>query len=355
MVVVGGVLAVGLLSGAPSAVAETGQAIGIAPTQGADGLSAGGNYFSPSVAPGSTFSSSILLANPNSAAVKVNIYASDGMTSAGSGSAYTNEGDAVTGPGTWIHLSSTSLSLPSLSRTTVHFTVVVPAGARPGDHLAGVAVEGIAPSSTSGSGSVRVKILTRSVIGVLIRVPGDATYGMTIGHVGLEVGTYGIGVVSSLLTNTGGLLVRPFVVDRLQGANGYDQSYTRALDTILPGDSTTYKLFWPTTLKGTYTITSCVYGGGLNAKICASGTGTLNAATQTQSHNTGAFAARKAGSGFPVIALVLIIALGGLLLVGGGAFFGVRIAKQRIIAQLSGSPSPPADIEPIDEGTDTTP
>ncbi len=324
----------GGLAGALPASAETGQAIGVAPAPGATGLSSGGNYFSPTVAAGGTFSSTVLLANPNTEAVQVVLYGVDGVTSAGSGSTYSNQGQPLTGPGTWIQLDKTSMTLGALSRTTVGFTVHTPSSATPGDHLGGVAIEGVKPSANAGGGAVRVKILTRSVIGVLIRIPGDAQYGMKIGTPSLSSGAFRVGEVNSLLTNTGGLLVRPFVVDRLQGPNGYDKSITRALDTILPGTSTTYSLFWPTPLEGKYTITSCVYGGGLNEKVCSSGSGELAVASQTPTHNNGAFPAHKS-SGFPVGLLIVLIALGAIVLIGGGALVGVRYARKKIAAAVA--------------------
>ena len=78
--------------------------------------------------------------------------------------------------------------------------------------------------------------MTRSVVGVLVRVPGTAIFAVALGPPSIKLGTYKIGTISVPITDTGGLLGKPTLnVKVTKGA--YAKSVTHALDTLLPGDS----------------------------------------------------------------------------------------------------------------------
>ena len=75
----------------------------------------------------------------------------------------------------WLTPASQTVTVKADGQATVHFKVTVPKKAAPGDYLAGiVAQDGL--SMHSSTGNLRVNLVTRAVVGVLVRVPGPASF-----------------------------------------------------------------------------------------------------------------------------------------------------------------------------------
>ena len=218
-------------------------------------------YFTIHRGAGQVMHDTVLVTNLATKPVVLLVNPVDGLTGATTGSVYANRGIPVTKAGTWLSVPSGKLSLGPKASLRVPFTVHVPTGASPGDHLAGIAFQN-AHATTSSSG-FQVKEVVRDVIGVLVVVPGTAGFQPSLVSLGIhEIGSTGIGSVLIGLGDTGRLLAKPVLSVDLHGPNGYHHSLTRQLDTVLPGDTVTYPYAWPDRLvKGTYTIDAALTGG----------------------------------------------------------------------------------------------
>jgi hypothetical protein len=269
-------------------------------------------YFKPALKPGASTTLHVEITNRDDTPLKLRVDAVDGVTGQTSGAVYANRQDPVRKAGAWVTPATHELELAARGIKQVSFTVVVPSGAEPGDHLAGIAFENEAVQS-SGSG-FSVKEIIREVVGIQIRVPGPASTHLSIGALALQSlpGTAFASVIVHL-SNDGQLLCKPALTVALHGPNGSARTVTRQLDTILPGDSIPYPLAWPDALpKGTYSArastTSCGPATSTADVPLALGA-PLNGTQQTTSpaHRT---------SGMPVMfmGLALGVAVVGLLL-----------------------------------------
>ncbi len=313
--------------------------MGAAPAPGAPGVLAGGGYFAPTVAPGSTWSSSLLVANDSGASGPITVYAADGLTSGTSGAAYTNAGQPLRSAGAWVQPASQTVIVPAQGQATVHFSVRVPPSTPPGDHLAGIVAQTGSPVQ-SGSGQIRVNVVARAVVGILIRVPGPASFAVRVGKPTIGGGPDQIGEVVTPVTDTGRLIGRPVDQVSLDGSAGYQKAVTRHIDTLLPGDTAHFAVYWPDRLHGTYQITSCVSGSGLRVPVCNSATVVVDGTTNNVVSPRPAPA--PGGMHVPGWAVALISA-------GGGALLAVLLLRRRGSARGGSDPSPQPDPEPVSE------
>jgi hypothetical protein len=224
----------------------------------------------------------VAVSNTGDQPVDLYVYPVDGLTGTTSGTVYANRTDPRAKAGTWLTASVSSLTVPPHHVQAVPFRIDVPATATPGDHVAGIAFENAHPTHASGFSVTEV---VREVIGVQVRVPGPGQFQLHIDSVGFAVPpAVPVASVIVRLGNAGDRLGQPLLLVILHGPDGYVQSVKRQLDTVLPGDTISYPLAWPTPLPaGDYTIT--VIGGG-TPPIVFSGKGTLSTAQAGLPHTT---------------------------------------------------------------------
>jgi len=220
------------------------------------------SYFSQVLADGRSWSAQVIVGNVSARAVTLFVSAVDGLTGQTSGAVYANRQDPVRKAGAWVTVDTARITVAPGSQLPVGFTVRVPAGAPAGDHLAGVAFENADPQ-TSGSG-FRITEVVRTVVGVLITVPGPATFHPDV--FGARVAPLdgpGVAAVIVTLGDVGQSLGKPVLTVSLSGPEGYRRTLTRTLDTLLPGDIIAYPFAWTDDLAaGRYAITATIAGGG---------------------------------------------------------------------------------------------
>ena len=227
------------------------------------------SYFRPRIAAGGTAHEEALLRNSSAHTVSILVYPVEGLTGVTSGAVYSSRGSAMHGPGRWVTPALARVTLAPGSARRVAFTVRVPRGTQPGDHLAGIAFQNANPSRSGGRFSI-TQIL-RIVIGVEVIVPGPAAAqiqveGASLGPLG---GTQRAAVIVAL-RNGGRLLCRPELAVTLHGAQGATRTVSRRLEAILPGDAIPYPLPWPEPLApGAYTIAAQASDCGQAATISA--------------------------------------------------------------------------------------
>jgi WxL Interacting Protein, peptidoglycan binding domain len=255
--------------------------LGVAPAHADPADPATRSYFVNTVAPGGSVSDQVRVTNGGDATLHLDVSAVDGLTGATSGAVYGNREDPIQRWGAWLSPAVSTLTMPPHSSTLVDVAVHVPGNATPGDHLAGIAVEDARPA-TSG-GSLEVTTVVRTVVGVLVKVPGPAAFHLTVSGASLEPfdEQMHLATVSIELTDDGRLLGKPAVTVDLSGPNGYHRTAMRQLDTILPGDSIAFPFPWPDTLQpGDYTLAVSAAGPGMDAPSRWSGVAHLGAVLQ---------------------------------------------------------------------------
>jgi hypothetical protein len=225
----------------PAAHAAAGTAsFGIRPGHYDAGDPASRAYFKRTVAAGASFTDDVVVSNGGSTPVTLLVYPVDGLTGQTSGSVYANRGTPRRETGAWLRVGVGRLTVEPGTETTVGFTARVPAGALPGDHLAGIAFEDT--NVATSTGRFQVRQVLREVVGVLIRVPGPAQPRLQLGRLSLQTlaGTR-LGSVVVGMRNAGRLLCKPWLSVNLT-SSALHEDIARQLDTILPGDTIAYPL-----------------------------------------------------------------------------------------------------------------
>jgi hypothetical protein len=197
-------------------------------------------YFKRTVAPGASFTDDVVVSNGGSTPVTLLVYPVDGLTGQTSGSVYANRDAPRRETGAWVRVAADRITVAPGTQTTVGFTTRVPAGASPGDHLAGIAFEDT--NVATSTGRFQVRQVLREVVGVLVRVPGPAQPRLQLGRLSLKTlaGTQ-LGSVVVEIGNSGRLLCKPRLSVNL-AAPKLRETIGRQLDTILPGDTIAYPL-----------------------------------------------------------------------------------------------------------------
>ena len=248
--------------------APTAGGLGASPAPGSPDLAPHHAYFSLHLAPGQSFTGKVLVVNDSTATIPVKVGGVPGLTSPnGSGAVYAN---TPGGDGRWITTQASSELVPPRSRSDLSFTLTVPAKVTPGDHLAGVTLTEVpkALAKAKGKVSMQVQVVSRIVIGVLVRVPGPAAFTAAVGHPSVAKGPEGIGEVLTPIVDTGRLLAQPHLAVSITTAHG-TRTISRQTGTILPTGHEEVPTYWPTPLSGKVHIRSCVYGAPLAHAVCA--------------------------------------------------------------------------------------
>jgi len=283
-------------------------------------------YFKRTVAAGASFTDDVVVANNGQSSVTLLVYPVDGLTGQTSGSVYANRGDARRKTGRWIQTSVARITVEPHAQTSVPFTARVPAGAVPGDHLAGVAFED-ANVSTSG-GAFRVRQILREVVGVLITVPGAAQPRVRLGSVALKTlpGT-NVGSIVVDIANAGRRLCKPSLVVSLS-ADGRRVQLSRKLDTILPGDAISYPLILDRSLRpATYRVrarAACPPSSAATSEAVVLGTSLRGGAPPVAENQTVVHVTKSGSPMWMLAGLAALAALG-----GGGA--GWLLRRRRMV------------------------
>jgi hypothetical protein len=268
-----------------------------------------------------------VVGNTGPARARLRVYPVDGLTGVTSGAVYSGREDRLRKAGRWLTVSSATMTLAAGGQRRVAFTVRAPASARPGEYLAGIAVEQAHPARTSGGFSITEVV--RVVVAVDIRVPGPAAAAARLTSAALKpLPGSNLATVVIGLANRGQLLCRPRLAVALQGA-GRARSSSLRLDGVLPGDAIGYPLRWPAGLApGNYRVF-------VRATDCGAAV-SLDRVVHTQAKLSGP--SGRSGAQGPLVVsaspwwLVAVVAgagLAGRLAVGIGGYARRRRAEDR--------------------------
>ena len=222
-------------------------------------------YFVFTGRPGATIHGKVRVINVGTAAGRTSLYSVDATTGQTSGAVYRSRQEPRRDVGGWIALGKGAVELGPGQSQVVPFSVRVPSGATPGQHLGGIVAQRSTSSSsaTAGKGkqnTFKVRIQALSVIAVQVNLPGPKRVKMALS--GIKVGDQpghqslllGIGNPGNVLLKGSGSLK---VVDH---SNRLVQSQSFNLDTFVPETHIGFpvyiqgKALGPGRYRGTVTI-----------------------------------------------------------------------------------------------------
>ncbi|MFA5787335.1 MAG: hypothetical protein WDA71_10235 [Actinomycetota bacterium] len=145
--------------------------MGLAPTESKPGDPNRGQWFVFSLAPGETGRTKVRMVNPGRAGQTVKMYGAD-LNFAADGTPSVNDG-AQRDVGLWVAFEQASVWVPAMSAQEVPFSVTVPPGAAPGDHIGVI----VAESAPQGS---EIQVIKRTAVRLYVTVPGVAAKGFRI-------------------------------------------------------------------------------------------------------------------------------------------------------------------------------
>ena len=285
----------------------------------------GVSYFHPTIAAAGVWAGNLVVENTSKAAIPVTVSGVEGLTSVDTGAVYATTAAPPEGAATWIVPRTPKLVIPAKGAVTVGFKVQVPRGTSAGDHLAGVSVQPTTASPPTGKGSMKIRLVIQNVVGVLVSVPGPATFGMSIGPPALGAATgFDTAQATIPLEDNEALLGKPSLRVTVSGAGSYHREVDRRLGTMLPADTIRYPLPWPTKLaSGVYTVTACV-SGGITRNACRTSTVRLGKAVAAAGAPGAVATTNTPRSSSHMLLWILAVVLTALVFAGGGLAIGRR-------------------------------
>jgi hypothetical protein len=314
-----------LLCVTAAGASASGTPFDVEPVAGLPGADRG--YFDLRPEPGSSTRLAVMLHNPGDEDVTVLLKAVTGETGALGDIGYAVLEKPVEAMATWVTLEQDEVPLAAGEQREVGLTVTVPDGARPGDHVCGLAawVPVAKPSPTANTGeteaAITVTMQPRRIIPITARVPGTATSLLTVTGVETAVTAQGLQLLIGIV-NDGQLFARGDGVIEVDGpgVQGFEKAFP--LGTTVPGTAMAYPVDWADHAEnGTYAVEVRVrYDDG--AKLAEwSGTFTVGEKEQGQIEDR---VATPATAGASNLGWYIIAALGALILLLAGILLGRR-------------------------------
>ncbi|MEA2672455.1 MAG: hypothetical protein QOG45_2675 [Chloroflexota bacterium] len=208
-------------------------------------------FFEYSLSPGGEHVvDTAVISNQGTTAGDLLVYGADGYTSHVSGIVYGEREEplrpagaegAGNGAGSWITPSVSRLHLAAGSSVTISFTTAVPAGTAPGEYVGSLVAENPTPADVNGGG---LRVTQRSVVAVMVHVPGPVHSGWTIGEPTVSVENGSRQVITVPLASTGDLIGKPSLKGTLVTCTGsvVMERLDRKLDTFLPHSQINYPI-----------------------------------------------------------------------------------------------------------------
>lgn len=290
------------------------------------GQSTGEPYFEEVRAPGELVMRRLAIKNAGARSARLWIDAVDASTGSRGGTAFAHRDAPDRAVGKWIRPSKNLLQLPAGEERLVTVALRVPADARPGDHVGGVAIEPLRRATSEGQ--LAVTQVLRVVIAAHIRVRGTSQRSLVPKVLRLER-TSGskVPALSVRLTNRGDRLCKPVLVVELSQRGSLVSAERRQLDTVLPQSTIDFPVYWPRGLRpGRYdaTVRTTDCGEARQDRRVVKLAGDAAGATIAASAATAAVGPGPGGGGVPVWASVALVLLAVVLLLAALRWRAVR-------------------------------
>ncbi len=155
---------------APATEPPAGERFALTPTGPDPTVPGKQTSFSYQLAPGGTAADRVTLFNYADHATAFQVYANDALDTAQGQLDLKRIDQKPTDAGAWVKVEQAALVVPANSAAVIPFVVVVPKGASPGDHAAGI-LASIRTTETTGSGQ-QVQVEDRVGVPLYVRVAG---------------------------------------------------------------------------------------------------------------------------------------------------------------------------------------
>ncbi|HYP41445.1 MAG TPA: DUF916 domain-containing protein, partial [Chloroflexia bacterium] len=234
---------------------------GIAPVPVSDPSVTANGYFVYKLQSSASITGSVMLKNPGSKPLTIQLAAVDAMTAQGGGSAFAASEVAPEGVATWLKFAESSVTLPAGMQKPIDFTVRVPQSAGPGQYLAGISayIANVPPTAGAAQDGdhlgASVAMQMRYVIGVQVDIEGAWTPSLKVDSVALVEQPSGpfIGVH---MKNDGNMFLKPsgtIVMTNTAGRRVLDQPIM--MGTFVPATEVMHPVRWSGVLaSGTYQV-----------------------------------------------------------------------------------------------------
>jgi hypothetical protein len=192
--------------------------------------------YSYTVDPGGEIADALVVANTGKTPLTLGVYAADGFTTSDGRVDLLTDDAKSTGVGAWVHTPSAQVAIQPGKSLQVPFTLAVPAGATPGDHLGGIV------TSLKQSGDVERRLAIR----IRVRVSGALEPSLSVDDVKIHYsGTAipfakGAATVTYTIHNTGNAIVAARPSTSLTGLFGAGRTESTHIDDtpqLLPGET----------------------------------------------------------------------------------------------------------------------
>ncbi|WP_327694819.1 WxL protein peptidoglycan domain-containing protein [Streptomyces sp. NBC_00459] len=201
-------------------------------------------YFYLSADPGTTVEDKVTVANKTDKPLTFRLYAADAYNTARDGGfAVRTLHEKQRGVGAWARPAKSRVTVPAHKSVTVPFTLRVPEGAEPGDHVG--ALVALDERIDTGDGSLALGVQRAVGARIYLRVNGPAVSAITVEKVRIshhQPLVPGLGdstaTISYTLHNTGNVTLDPRVEVRAQGLFGRTlmaRDLTKIPSELLPG------------------------------------------------------------------------------------------------------------------------
>lgn len=295
------------------------------------------SYFIINARPGSIAQRSVVIVNGTKKTKHLIVDGVDGLTGQTSGVVYANRDQRHLEASRWVRAKKRMVHVKPGTTKRLRFTVTIPADARPGDHVAGLAFEDKHTSTTKSRFAVTQVI--RVVVGIQIHIDGGRPPQMAVGGMSMQAQP-GTKVATTLvkLTNEGDKLCKPKLAVTLTPTDGEPRTVTKELDTVLARDTIDYPMQFDGQVEaGTYGAVAKVSGCGEER----SGTATVNLKTSLDGSSPRADAPKQRAAG-TIAGMPSWLLIGALVLLGIAGGIGGLLTIQVLMRRRSGSAEPAA-------------
>ena len=227
---------------APAPAAQARPAFSLEAVDAAPGQS----YFVYDGKGGSKLSGRFRVVNTGNSTGPVELYGVDGTTGETSGAVYENRRESRRGVGRWMRISERRLSLAPRKSKVVGFTLAVPTGAKPGEHLGGIVAENATlqkgKNVKKGRGRFAVNVRNLTVLAVQVNIPGPRAHEMQIGDAKAGGSQGGHQAVLLGLANKSNVMLKPALAVRIEKDGKPVQRFRQKLDTFTRDSEINYPM-----------------------------------------------------------------------------------------------------------------
>jgi hypothetical protein len=230
---------IGLFSFAPHVYAAGEGSLGAYPTNYDVSNPKTKSWFIYELKPGETKEDSITVVNNADRTLNIKVYPVDATTTSDGAFALLNEDQRQNDVGSWVNISSDTVTIEPRGRKDVPFTISIPKYATVGDHAGGIIVQEVVKKNTSMQG-VGLNIVSRVGTRIYESVPGDKVVKLDINDFSYKIVDDHL-VFTFTMENQGNIILTPTGNIELKDNSGkrIDLISLGNLGSVFPGKPTT--------------------------------------------------------------------------------------------------------------------